>query len=268
MKCPTCEKPIEENKRTCSMQCAGKLAFSAKIANELRKKMGTKDKQKIREKLWKLIENHRRFVKNQGANVNVLDFWGGGLFADHVIDHCESVKNLNRRVNLYEIDSDPQLFPALRDYANRKNQGVNVKNHHLFVIPFCGSLAKYVHRKHVKNHNDFDFIWLDYCGTIGTEEQEDIRLCKQLLKENGILAISAFSAREKINFAQNRKEWIELNVKKVFPAFSLYRIYSYMNGKSPMKTYVFKGRRENATDERYTMENFIRETKFPVKQFA
>lgn len=240
------------------MKCAGTLAYSKRISNQLRKEMSCKEKQSIREKLWKLI-NQQVSVKNQSEGVKILDFWGGGIFADYILDQRGAVNNQITFV-LYELDNNPQLFPALRDYANRKNQRDFVNNQCESVIPVCSSLAKFVQTRLVSNQLPIDFIWLDYCGNINKEEQEDIQLCKDLLKDNGILAITTFCAREKGAFVSGkRKEWVEFNVQSVFPSFHLFKAYNYQNGHSPMATYVFKKKYKRLMKE-VSNERFLIET--------
>ena len=185
-KCVVCLKPIS-NSFTCSNQCAGLLSQSSKEVKILREQFNTPEKKKIREFLFKQIPE-LPFEKTP-LGCNILDFWGGGLFSDYIIDQSITVKNHCDDVNLYELDSNKKLWPALRKYALIKNQDSLVQNQNITVIPYCGSLAEFVHKMTVKNHVSFDLIWLDYCGTY-QNLREDTEFVKKISTPKTLIAVT------------------------------------------------------------------------------
>ncbi len=234
MSCPVCKKPTD--KRTCSASCSGKLAYSWRMVNQVKKIMDSSVKQDIRKILWNIV------VKNCKNNkkITCVDLWGGGGFSDYVLSQATCVKNQGAIV-LYEIDNNPLFSSALRNYAHRMNHVKIVKNHDIIVHPICDSLTNFVQINGVKNQMRSDLIWLDYCGNINKEEELDIALCKNILKDTGILAITTLRAREKAVYVPaQRDEWVTYNIKKVFPDFQLAKTISYQNGHMPMATYIFK----------------------------
>ena len=226
MNCVVCQKPLVKCERpnnlcfTCSPSCAGKLAASVREVNKAKKLYKAPAKERVREILYnKYIKPHILCEKSESSCFNILDFWGGGLFSDYIIDHLNFVKNQSSDVNLYEIDQNKDFFPALRKYAYQKNQlGVvqnqlrtvyrhirgqaivvneddqsnSVNNQKSSVIPFCGSLAKFVQFSYVNNQRQFDFIWLDYCKTI-KQLENDLKLLKPFIKQETVIALSLFA---------------------------------------------------------------------------
>ena len=205
--CVICQKPIKScakpstNCFTCSLSCASKLAWSTRYANQLRKRFSYPEKNKIREIIFKRYIKPSCLCEKPIINCfNVLDFWGGGLFSDYVIDQIQCVKNPKTPVNLYEIDSDKKLFPALRKYAIEKNQHKVMKNQAkgVKIVPFCGSLAEFVHKLNMKNQINTDLIWLDYCG-MGDSLKEDLEVLSSLIgkKTNLVMTFFTFNGRIK-----------------------------------------------------------------------
>ena len=244
MKCVVCGKPwpgCEKPKHscfTCSQSCAGKLAQSVKLTNILRKQFDNKEKNKIRQYIFnKFVKPSLICEEPVRKCFNILDFWGGGLFSDYVIDHRPDVKNHFNIVNLYEVEKDKKLFPALKKYAREKNHYKIVKNHVPNVIPICSSLAKFVQSHNVKNQRGFDLIWLDYCEAGGRKEK-DIEYASRILKEGGVLAITCA-------WPLSSKHTINHFVDKYFPSFSLVKEKEYQGKKEngnacSMGVYVYK----------------------------
>lgn len=235
MTCPVCDKEIPENKRTCSMKCAGLLANSVRYANQLRAGFDNEEKREIRKELFSYIKKHIAGLKKD--TYSIVDFWGGGLFSDYVIDHMLSVQNHVVLVNLYELDSNKKLFSALKDYANRKNHERSVKNQFYFV-PFCGNLAKFIQQYDVKNHLNFDFIWLDYCGMV---QKDDLSLLSDFVSDNTIIAITSFLNVTSKSWQNIEFKMTTVNIEKImfeyFPRLSLVKKNNY---KKNMATYIFK----------------------------
>ena len=235
MHCPACDKKLQINKRTCSWKCAGILAHSSKYANQLRKEFDNPEKQQIRKYLYKLIKNQGHSVNNHGGFV--LDFWGGGLFSDYILDQEQRVNNHFIPV-LYEIDENPKLFPALKDYANRKNQECFVKNQRAYVQPFCGSLAKFVQGKNVNNQRMCDFIWLDYFGTF-KKLRDDMEFVEKISEVDTIIAITLCRRGDDSIDRQSRKKDVATLVSDYLP---LHRetFHKAYGGKSGMEIYIYK----------------------------
>lgn len=238
MNCPVCDTQLKEGKWTCTPQCAGKLASSWRVANDLKRKFNTEDKNYIREKLYSFIKNHTTLVQNQGTAVSILDLWGGGLFSDYILDRIKNVQNHGGFV-LYEIDNNPKLFPALKDYANRKNQNVHVKNQEVVVIPFCSSLAEFFHICTVKNQSLVDFIWLDYCGGI-VNLRKDIELVKKVVGKDTIIAVTLMRARDNQIDGQNRHKSVDGIVSDYLPLHKRFYTHSYSSDAGNMELYVYK----------------------------
>jgi len=130
------------------------LEESQQYAEELRAKMDTPAKNEVRK--WLFDNIVKPGIESEGDSekpreiYSILDFWGGGLFSDYVLDHWLSVQNHTGDVQLIEIDSDPNLKLALEEYQRQCN-GVN--NH--CVIAFSGTLRRFIkdHIIHVQNHS-------------------------------------------------------------------------------------------------------------------
>jgi len=238
--CSVCEKPIpiceEPSPFCCSPSCSGKLAQSTRYVNEAKKQYKTKEKAAIREFLYKRYVKPKAICEEPRVLCfNILDFWGGGGFSDHIIDHSGGVKNHEPRVNLYEIEQDKKMWPALRKYAREKNHGPVVKNHSGHVIPFCGSLAEFVRLSNVKNQGALDFIWLDYCGNI-KQAHDDLPLLHKVADERTTIAITAFCSRDGMISKKGRNLVLDGWVRESFPLHRKQKIFEY-NG---MGVFIYK----------------------------
>jgi hypothetical protein len=238
-KCVVCNKPIANVRNqtgifTCSPSCAGKLAYSRREANKLRKQFDNEDKNQVRDYLIKHYIEPMNVCEKPGRKCfRILDFWGGGLFADRVLQ-LAAVHNQNL-VEITTIDQEKNLFPALRAYAIKKNHEFGVKNHERPVIPFCGSLAEYVQRNPVKNQDRLDFIWLDYCGTV-KQAFEDLPLVRKLASEKTTIAITAFCTRDGMINQRGRKMILDKNMEDNFPLHKRVKVITY-NG---MGVFIYK----------------------------
>lgn len=229
-----CEKPITRC-FTCSPICAGKLAQSSKEVNILREQFNTPEKAKIRKYLYGLLTKVE--CEKPKAGLNILDFWGGGLFSDYVLDQHDTVKNHVDDVNLYELDSNKDLWPALRKYALLKNHCSHVKNHGYYVTPFCGSLAEFVQQTRVKNHQQLDLIWLDYCKTY-KDLREDMQYVKQISSPKTVLAVTVSYWGDETIDRKHRTKNIESVINDYLPLHRQIKHESY----GIMEFYVFKAK--------------------------
>ena len=233
-----CEEP-DHLCFTCSPSCAGKLAYSRKEANLLRKQFNNKTKNDIRSYLIKhYIEPSPKCVKPTPLCFRILDFWGGGLFVDAVIDQEGGVNN-HKSAELTTIDNNKSLYPALRAYAIKKNQQGTVKNQSVCVIPFCGSLAEYVHYQKVKNQRFFDFIWLDYCGSV-TGIDSDIELLGKIANEKTTIVITVFRGRDSAINEKGRNLILDTYINQSFPLHKRVKDLIYKTDSGNMGTYIYK----------------------------
>lgn len=247
--CVVCEKTIAPLCKTntlmltCSPSCAGKLAHSQALANKLRTQFDNADKNAVRHFLINKFVKPNLSCEEPLKDCRILDFWGGGLFVDAVLKHCQNVV-------ITTLDSNKDLFPALRAHARRKNQTHSVKNHTPFVQPFCGSLAEYVQSCDVKNQISYDLIWLDYCGSIKGLDK-DIQLLKPLVSNKTVIAITLFEGRDGTLNQEGRIRLATEYIKDTFPLFDLDKYTRYTR----MGVFIYKAK-HTLRKEQYVRRNF------------
>jgi len=213
------------------------LERSLKLKRELRKKFDTPGKSKIREFLFnKTILPRRSCEEPIKSCISILDFYGGGLNVDYIIKRVNQagyVKNHGTFVKIYSIESNKQLWPAMIEHAKRVNQGQGVKNQNRFVkmIPFCGSLANFVHTQNVKNQISFDSIWLDYCD-MGKGLEKDLRAIRPLVSQKTLLAISIFLDRCSKPNIITRQAYTDNVIAKTLPKLNQLKQIVYSEGDS------------------------------------
>lgn len=213
------------------------------ITLQLRSRFNNKDKQRVREYIFKnYLKPMRSCEEPRQICFTILDFWGGGLFSDYVISKS---KEINKKIILYEIDNNKKLWPDLIQYAKDKNQHRVVKNQRIDVKPFCGSLVNFVqnHVTSVKNQGvSVDLIWLDYCGTI---KQEDLEAIKSITGPKTVIILTGFlispNSKHKNITLEQSKSWVKEKMDTFHPSFSLTKVIRY---KACMATYIFKQKYE------------------------
>lgn len=215
-----------------------------KTTQELRLRFDNKEKQQLRERIVNnyIIKPNKLCEKPSPKCFTILDFWGGGLFPDYVISR---IKEIKRKIILYEIDNNKKLWPDLIQYAKDKNQNMSVKNQTVVVKPFCGSLANFIQhqQKHVKNHGcHVDLIWLDYCGTI---KQDDLEAIKSIVGPKTVIVLTGFlispNSKHKNITLDQQKSWVKEKMNSIHPSLSLIKVIRY---KACMATYIFKQKYE------------------------
>jgi hypothetical protein len=114
-----------------------------------------------------------------------------------------------------------------------------VKNHKVDVIPFCGSLAEYVHEINVKNQVILDFIWLDYCGSV-TGIDKDIELLKKFANEKTTIVITVFRGRDSAINEKGRNLILDTYINQSFPLHKRVKELIYKTESGNMGTYIYK----------------------------
>lgn len=212
---------------------------SLSLVEAARARYDTGIKNKIRQKLFQSGINSAMKRKVPSISVfNILDFWGGGLFSDFVIDHIlPSYKN----IQLFEVEKDKTLHEDLFSYAQ-----ANTKNN-IFVVPVRSLLSKFLKQTQEKFH----FVWLDYCGTIIKKNsknelaiKEDLELLDNHIFPWTTIAITLYRGHDSMIDSKLRSEVMDRIIQRSncvhLPAFQRVWEKEYKENGSAMGTYLYK----------------------------
>jgi hypothetical protein len=226
--CVVCGE-LTDKEYTCSSACAGKLSYSQRVANKERSKYANSKKRKVRKTLF------NKYIKPRlDKNTTIIDFWGGGGFSDYIIEEINqyNVDDQDKSVTLIEVDNNKKLYPALKKYAREKTTDF------INVVPYCGSLAEFCQKASDYHWKVADFIWLDYCGTIGNIDGDLEAMDNAgIINNDTTLAVTLFKGRDSMVNKQARIRTLDGYITDYVPMFTRVSRKAY---KPRMGVYVYE----------------------------
>lgn len=176
-KCVVCLSQLSSESFTCSTSCAGKLAASKRYFKSLQNRYGSTEKYVDMQGIVLQIFKYFPFGYNPDTfNLNILQFYGGGVFYELLDDHL-----IDRTFTITSVDMDRRIAPILNS--------IHCPPHH-YTISQKKLLDALNDKQHSKQFSHtFDIVYLDYCGPWTEDKLEDI---KRLFEVNRSSSYSLF----------------------------------------------------------------------------
>lgn len=238
LECPVCLtkslKTKNKLKQTCSSVCAGKFAAEKRYFKKLQERYSSSEKViQMQGIILQIFKFFPYGYNPETFNLNILQFYGGGVFYDLLDDHL-----MGRNFTTTSIDMDDGFKSLL-------NQERSLNHYTIPGEKLSDALNNPKHQKQFSKQ--FDVIYLDYCGPWTEDKLQDLELLfktQPFSNPYSLFFITLNRSREFYKgeskvFVRNYEDVISAQINRILGEYgSSKHIYkdSYIHGRNKMIT--------------------------------